>query len=152
MKYIPALVVIAVCAAPSMSARRSTGPEQDAVKQELIKVENDWKQAVVKRDATTLRRLYADDYMSTDSEGMVWNKAEDVEIDTTGVSQITAYNLDDLKVRLYGDVAVVTGRGTSKGTLHGRAASAQTRFTDVFVKRDARWQCVATQTTPITKQ
>jgi ketosteroid isomerase-like protein len=148
MKYALGLVTIAMCAAPPMWAQISSG----GAEKELLKVEDDWKESVVKRDAAALRRLYADEYMSTDPEGMVWSKAEDVEIDTTGISRLTSYKLDDLKVRLYGDVAVVTGRNTSKGTLHGRAASSQSRFTDVFLKRDGRWQCVATQATAITRQ
>ena len=147
MRYTLSLVMIALWAAPLTQTPKSNSPEQ-----ELMKVENDWKQAVVKRDGPALRRLYADEYISTDTEGMVWNKTEDVEIDTTGVSRLTAYNLDDVKIRFYGDVAVVTGRATSKGTLFGRAASAQSRFTDIFVNRDGRWQCVATQATPIIRQ
>jgi ketosteroid isomerase-like protein len=83
---------------------------------------------------------------------VVWDKARDIAIDTTGGSRLASFKLDDLKVRLYGDLAVVTGRNTSKGTLHGSAAQGQSRFTDVFVKRDGRWQCLASQVTPIAKE
>ena len=119
--------------------------------QELIALENSWKEAVVKRDAATLQRLYADDYISTDQEGLVWDKTQDIAIDTdnAGPSRVTSFKLDDLKARVYGDVAVVTGRNTSKGTFFSRQVSTKSRFTDVFVKRNGRWQCVANQTTAI---
>jgi ketosteroid isomerase-like protein len=104
---------------------------------------------VVKRDAAALQRLYADEYMSVDQEGMTWNKQQDIQIDTTGASRLSTYKFEDLKVRIYGDVAVVTGRNRATGTVLGSAAKAQTRFTDVFVKRDGRWQCIQSQTTPI---
>jgi hypothetical protein len=45
----------------------------------------------------------------------------------------------------YANVAVVTGRNTVKGTFARKDISGPTRFTDVFVWRDGRWQCVATQ-------
>lgn len=52
-----------------------------------------------------------------------------------------------MKVRLYGDVAVVTGRNTIKATWEDiqRDISGPYRFTDVFVKRGGHWQCIASQ-------
>ena len=144
MKYIWSLALIGLIA-PLGWAQTSGTAEK-----ELITVENAWKQAVVNRDAASLQRLYADEYLSTDQEGMVWDKAQDIAIDTTGNSRLASYNLDGLKVQFYGDVAVVTGRNISKGTLFDHAAKGQSRFTDVFVKRDGRWQCVTSQVTPIT--
>ena len=117
----------------AVSWRREKFVPRGGPEQELIKVENDWKLAVIKRDAAALRTLYADEYMSIDQEGMTWNKKQDIEIDTTGTSRLSTYKLEDLKVRFYGDVAVVTGRNRATGTIHGSAAKAQTRFTDVFV-------------------
>jgi len=122
---------------------------QSSTEKELIGVENAWKQAVVKRDGAALQRLYADEYMSVDQEGMTWNKKQDIEIDTAGVSRLSTYKLEDLNVRVYGDVAVVTGRNTATGKVLDSSAKARTRFTDVFIKRDGRWQCVHSQTTPI---
>jgi len=52
---------------------------------------------------------------------------------------------DDLKVRVYGDAAVVTGRFTTKETLKGRDISGQYRFTDTWIKKAGRWLCVAGQ-------
>ena len=124
---------------------------RDSTEQELIGVENAWKQAVVKRDVSALQRLYADEYMSIDQEGMSWNKKQDIEIDTKGASRLSTYKLDDVNVRSHADVAVVTGRNSATGTVLGRAEKAQTRFTDVFVKRDGRWQCVHSQTTLIAR-
>ena len=147
MRCVPGFILIGALIAPAGWAQVSNSPEE-----EFIKLENAWKQAVVKRDAATLQRLYADEYVSTDQEGMVWNKAQDIDIDTKGASRLTSYKIDGVKVRLYGDVAVVTGHNTSSGTLHGSAVSGQSRFTDVFLKRDGRWQCVASQTTPMVRQ
>jgi ketosteroid isomerase-like protein len=58
-------------------------------------------------------------------------------------SKLLSYDVDDMKVMLYGKTAVVTGRSTLKGTNKGVAWTSQSRFTDVFVWRDNRWQLVA---------
>jgi ketosteroid isomerase-like protein len=144
MKYMLGLVVIGALGVPICWAQTENPAEK-----ELIVVENAWQSAVVKRDAAALQRLYADEYMSIDQEGMIWNKKQDIGIDTTGASRLSTYKLEDIKVRTYGDLAIVTGRNTTTGTLEGGPANAQTRFTDVFVKRDGRWQCIHSQITPI---
>jgi uncharacterized protein (TIGR02246 family) len=144
MKYILGFAMIGLMAVPIGSAQT-----QDPAEKELVGIEHAWKQAIVKRDAAALQRLYADEYMSIDQEGMTWNKKQDIAIDTAGASRLSAIKLDDFKVRFYGDVAIVTGRDSATGTIHGSAAKAQTRFTDVFVKRDGRWQCIHSQTTRI---
>jgi len=118
-----------------------------SVERELIKVEYELTQAVADRDVAALNQLYADEFLSTDSEGMVWTKSQDIAIDTEGASRVTEFTLEDLRVQVYGDVAVVTGRIATKGTLAGAASEGRSRFTDVFVKRDGRWQCVANHTT-----
>jgi ketosteroid isomerase-like protein len=120
--------------------------------QELTKVENAWNAAVINRDAAALQRLYADEYLSTDADGAIWTKAQDISNVTSGTATLTAAVLDDLKVRRYANVAVVTGRNTVKGTFAGKDISGPTRFTDVFVLRDGRWQCVATQFGRITNK
>ena len=138
-------ILVGMLAVPPAGAQTPRAAEQ-----ELIKVENDWKQAVIKRDAAALRNLYADEYMSVDSEGGVWNKAEDIDIDTSGSFRLVSYRLEDTKVRLLGDVAIVTGRSFYKGIgTTRREISAQYRFTDVFVRRAGRWQCMTTQLTAL---
>src|ERR1700720_1210301 len=93
MKHICGLALIGLLVASPGWARTSGNAAE-----ELIKVENAWKQAVVTRDAVALERLYADEYLSTDQEGVVWDKARDIAIDTTGGSRLASFKLDDLTV------------------------------------------------------
>jgi len=51
---------------------------------------------------------------------------------------------DNLKVRVYGSTAVISGLSTEKSQLMGSDTSGQYLFTDTWIKRDGRWQCVAT--------
>jgi ketosteroid isomerase-like protein len=59
---------------------------------------------------------------------------------------------DDMKVRIYGDAAVVTGRNTTKETLNGKDTSGQERWTDTWIKKAGRWQCVATHSSNIVQK
>jgi ketosteroid isomerase-like protein len=119
------------------------------VEKELITVEHQLMEAVVNRDVAALNQFYADEFISTDADGMVWTKSQDIAIDTDGASRVSSFTQTDLRVQVYGEMAVVTGRVATKGTLAGGASAGVSRFTDVFVKRDGRWQCVATHTTAI---
>ena len=148
MKYIRVVVLIGLLVAlPQGWAQAPSASEQ-----ELMKLENDWSEAVLKKDSATLQRLYADEYLSTDQDGVTWNKSQDIANITSGAFKLASYKLEDMKAHVYGDAAVVTGRNTIKGTFQGKDVSGQYRFTDVFVKRAGRWQCVATQGTLVAKK
>jgi len=124
---------------------------QTAAEKELIKVENDWNTAGIKRDTKALELLFAAEYTSTDYTGKTYTKAEDLKNTLDPKNVFTSGVLTDLKVHIYGQTAVVTGVNTVKATYDGKDTSGEYRFTDVFVKRDGRWQCVATQGTKVIK-
>ena len=125
---------------------------QSAAEKELIKIENDWNTAAVNHDGKFLEQLYATEYLSTDHTGKTFNKAEDIKASTDPKTVVTSAVLSDLKVHIYGQTAVVTGLNTVKSTTDGKDDSGAYWFTDVYVKRDGRWQCVATQGTTVAKQ
>jgi len=125
---------------------------QTATEKELIKVENDWNAAIMKHDVKVLESLYATEYHATDATGQTYNKVEGIQADASPGTVITSALLSDLKVHIYGQTGVVTGINTIKATSDGKDVGGGYRFTDVFVKRDGRWQCVATQGTKIEKK
>jgi ketosteroid isomerase-like protein len=149
MKKIHGLAAILALTAAASLAQTPVAPEQA-----LIKLENEWSQASIKRDGAALQRFYADEYLSTNAEGVVSDKATELKNLTTGVFLLTAYKFEDMKVHVYGDTAVVTGRNTIKGRWEdlGRDVSGPYRFTDVFVRRDGRWQCVASQSSRMSEK
>jgi ketosteroid isomerase-like protein len=100
----------------------------------------------VRRDAAPLERILADEYIAVGGSGGSINKAQTIEglkNDTAIYEYSTPYNMD---FRFYGDTVVVVGRTKDKGkTQNGTEFSVEYRWTDVFVKREGRWQCVAAQ-------
>lgn len=127
-------------AAPAKSA---------SAEQELIKLEQDWAKAIVARDIQTLDRIEADDWFYTDPDGNVITKAQDSAELKSGAYVATSFVADDMKARVYGETAVVTGRNTETSTYKGKDTSGQYRWTDTWVKQAGRWQCVATHSSKI---
>jgi ketosteroid isomerase-like protein len=120
--------------------------------QTVIALETSWSQAAIARDRTVLDRFYADEYIFTNEDGVTTNRTKEIANITSGTFRLTAFRFNDLKVHVYGDVSVVTGENDIKGTWEdiNKDISGPYRFTDVFVKRNSRWQCVASQSSRIT--
>ena len=116
----------------------------------MREIQQELPAAWMARDRATLERLIAPDWVVTHVAGQRITRAEAfrdmLESDAT---QMVASGVDELDVRVFGDAAVVTGRTHATGTQSGAAFDVRLRFTDVFVRRDDRWQAVASHATLI---
>lgn len=110
-----------------------------------MQLERDIGQANIKRDKAFFERIEAEEFIFTDSGGGITTKAEDVaSLDKpAGEFKLVSYDVDDMKVSVYGKTAVVTGETTTVSRGKDREIISKSRFTDVFVKRGGRWQIVA---------
>lgn len=135
MKISTIAVVVALWI-PCLAAAQS-------VEQQLKKLEIQWADAEVKKDVAPLNRLLADDFTNTDPEGEVFTKAQVMADLKSGEDIVSSYAYSDMKVRVYGDTAVVTYVEKAKETYKGRDVSGTSRWTDTWVKRGGSWQCVA---------
>ncbi|MCA1817037.1 MAG: nuclear transport factor 2 family protein [Acidobacteria bacterium] len=147
MKRLVVLLSLACGLSAPAPAQGGKKPGKDErTKQELMQLERDIGRANVERDAAFFERVEADEFLFTDSGGGLTTKREDVESVKAPANpdvKLLAYDVDDMKVMLYGKTAVVAGRATTRGLVRGQESTAQSRFTDVFVRRDGRWQLVA---------
>ncbi len=151
MKRILVLVVLAIAAVAvslGQMAENKSAP-QGKVEQELIKLEQDRAQAVIRGDTAFLEQNTADDYTFITPRGTLMTKAQLLANLKSGEIKLQSQNLDDLQVRVYGETAVLTGRSTQKGQFLGQDSSGQYRFTRVYVKQNGRWQSAAFQSTRI---
>ena len=100
-----------------------------------------WDEAIVKRDTAVLDRLLASEFRFVAGR----NKAQYLEsIKTQGADEVTSAVSTDLEVLVYGDTAIVTGLDTISGQNKGQPYTSKWLYTDVWVKRAGRWQCVRT--------
>jgi ketosteroid isomerase-like protein len=140
-----ALLGIGLLASASASA-------QGKAEQELIQIEKDWCTASLKRDGALLGRILADDYVGVTRTGAIEGKPAALASlkDTTRTLDVCTDS--DFRVHLYGDAAIVIATATRSGTEKGVAfKDRRSVYTDTFIRKDNRWQCVASQSTPLLK-
>ncbi len=116
--------------------------------QTLLQIERDWAVAAVKKDTAALDRILANDFQANYSS-IVGNKKQLLASLKSEATKIQTSAVSDMKALVIGDQAIVNGLSTEKRTVAGKDTSSQDRFTDVFVKRDGRWQCVTGYSTKV---
>ncbi len=121
------------------------------LEQEILKLEEEYRQAAMRLDAVALDRIYADDLIVTAPNGMLCGKAAALgeAHQATGKVTIETYEKDEIKVRRQGDAAVANFRLTIKSQYEGQPINRQYRITNVWMKREGHWQIVACQTASI---
>jgi ketosteroid isomerase-like protein len=120
--------------------------------QELLTLEKAFAEAIVENDLEGIGRLVTDDWIIIDPNAEIVDRARFFEVIKSGALTHDMMESEDFRVRVYGDSAVVTGVTRTKGNFMGQDFSTQERATDVFVKRDGRWQCVLTHLTRFPKK
>ena len=121
------------------------------VEEELLKIENEFAEAIVRNDLEGIGRLVADDWIIIEPDGGIVDRARFFEVIKSGALTHEMMESEDLRVRVYGDSAVITAITRTKGKFMRQEFSTQERATDVFVKRDGQWQCVLTHLTRFPK-
>lgn len=115
-----------------------------AEEQTLIRIEEDWMNALQKSDAAAFERHLAKEW-TFNSDGQVSTKAQVLAEIRSGAYKITSIESSDLKPHVFGDVAFVTGTIAIKGKYKGSDMPSPQRSTDFLVKRDGQWQAVNSQ-------
>jgi ketosteroid isomerase-like protein len=123
---------------------RQQGQDTPDVK-ELVRLESVWNEAHEKGDASALESLWADDIEIIVPRMPVMSKADALGFARSGRMSFQRYHTSSLKVRVYGDAAVVSGRLQRTRTLNGKTVDDDWRFTKVYVRRERKWQVVAFQ-------
>jgi ketosteroid isomerase-like protein len=148
---IAALVLSAVSSAiaqpQSAQTRDAASTEQAVQQQDQVRI-----RAQITADTIALRGIYADDFFGIGPTGVVRNKAEVIADFTTHALTYQSITTAEVRVRVYGNTAVETGRSTMVGQDRGKDVPRENRFTRVWVMTDGRWQLVANHYSPMTTQ
>ena len=146
MSYLCFLILASFAVMP-LEAQQAKDDSDTPISQKLQAMEQAWLNAEKNHDAAAFERLVADDWVAITPDGKTQTKAERAtEIKTGHVSSAT---LGNMKVRVFGDTAVVTGTDDESTTVDGKASTDHYVWTDVFVKRNGKWLAVASQTAQI---
>jgi ketosteroid isomerase-like protein len=143
LSLIAALLVTAVPASGQQTRRAQS--DQDV----LIKLERDWDFAFHHKDVKFIEGVLAPEFVATYAEGQRADRAKELENAANFNQQIDSSVLDEFVVHVYGDTAVVLFTQKLTGPSKGQTLTLTFRYMDVFVLRDGRWQCVASQSTRV---
>ncbi len=104
-----------------------------------------WDKAIVRKDRQAIESNMAEDFRQIDAQGNVETKASFVEDLVSPDLVIDPYTVEDFEVRLYGEVALLSGRTRMTGRYQGKPFASHYRYIDIYVRRGGEWQIVSVQ-------
>lgn len=117
---------------------------------ELIELQQLLARAWVTGNRATLEQIIASDWQSIGPDGSISERGRVfADVFETHAHKIRSLRINDVTARVFGDAAVVTGRTHGIGEFEGAGYDVVIRFTDTFVRRDGRWQAVASHASTI---
>lgn len=121
----------------------STAQQKSDAGSKVLQLEAKWNDAYKQGDIAALNSLLADDFIITVEDGRTFSKAGYIAQLGGGTTVVELSDMSDLKVRVRGNTAIVTGAYHEKGTIKGKPYEFHDRFTDVWLNIDGRWQLIA---------
>lgn len=139
MKSRPWLVVTLIAFSSTLSVAQQ---KPDPVSK-ILALEAKWNDAYQHGDVAHLNALLADDFIITVEDGSTYSKTGYLARLGGSAQHVEISEMSDLKVRLHGNVAVVTGAYHETGTSTGKPYEYHDRLTDVWMNSDGKWRLVA---------
>lgn len=140
-----AAVMMIIAALPAAALAASSEAQ-------ILGTQEEARQALLRTDVRKLDTLWGDEFTSITPSGQIRTKLQMLDAFKSGEIKYRSLSYDELKVRVYGNTAVMTGRARGAGVRNGVELPASphgTRFTQVFVKRRGGWLLVAHQATTV---
>ncbi|PYX73394.1 MAG: hypothetical protein DMG78_09270 [Acidobacteria bacterium] len=102
-----------------------------------------WTESYKQRSIDILSSLLADEFVITVEDGNVYSKAGYISHTADSKVRVDVAEMSDLKVRVHGNTAIVTGAYHEKGVSEGKPYEYRDRLTDVWIKSAGKWQVLA---------
>ena len=144
MRFLTFALILALAAFISFTATGSQQPNsREADVRELDRLEKVWNEAHERGDADVLQALWADDLEVNVPKMPVMNKADVLAFARSGRMKFLHYSTSDIRIRTYGDTAVISGRLQRTRQINGKELSDDWRFTKVYVRQAQQWRVVS---------
>lgn len=132
------VLCLLACLTPSLAAK-----EKSDTASNIRKLEEKWTEPYKKREINILSSLLAEDFIITLEDGNTYSKPGYISYTADPSVQVDVAETSDLKIRIYGNTAVVTGAYHEKGKAKGKPYEYRDRLTDVWMKIGGKWQIIA---------
>jgi ketosteroid isomerase-like protein len=116
---------------------------------ELIDVVRQWDLVMLANDAEAIGRYMAEDWIIIGADGTESDKPTFLALVKSGALTHDVMESEDLRIRIYGDTAVLSARGVSAGTYLGQRFREVELASCVFVRQQGEWRCVLTHLSPL---
>ncbi|HKF23210.1 MAG TPA: nuclear transport factor 2 family protein [Candidatus Angelobacter sp.] len=133
------LIRICLCCLPVLAMAQKVSPDEAKV----LDAEKRWTDAYKQHSVSMLTSLLAEDCIITVEDGRSFGKIGYMSHTTDSSVQVDVAEESDVKVRLHGNVAVVTGAYHEAGISKGKRYEYRDRFTDVWMKTEGQWLLIA---------
>lgn len=137
------------CLFPFLAVTAAAAPAEadKATIDQLTRQADAWDKAIVRKDREAIAANMTDDFRQIDAGGGIEDKASFLEDILSPKLRIDPYAVEDFEVRLYGDVALLSGRTRMTGAYNGKPFATHYRYIDVYVRKNGAWRVASVQVT-----
>ena len=123
-------------------------PPQSSItkaEQEVRQLERRWLDAYEQYDSQTMTQIVGDQFVITFPNGSRQNKSELMSMikNPNRSGPVMRFYTEDVKSQAHGDTVILRGTVVTEYEKDGKKVREQSRYTDTYVKRNGRWQVVA---------
>ena len=122
---------------------------RENTEQEVLRLADTWATAELRGDTTFLESTLADDFIGIGPLGFMLTRQEWLARHQSGDLKYESFSLDEVKVRMYNDAAILTGRQVQNAAYRGNSIQGQFRTTLVFVQQQGQWRLASLQLSTI---
>ena len=144
-RSLPRMLRVGALGVALVAANGPVQADDKALVAELTAQADRWDKAIVRKDRAAIETNMADDFRNIDGSGEVAVKAAFVDDLMSADLEIDPYTVEDFDVRVYGDVALLSGRTRMTGRYKGKPFTSHYRYIDIYVKRSGQWKVVSVQ-------
>jgi ketosteroid isomerase-like protein len=134
-----------------LNHKQRTHMTEEQLKQQFQQIEGAFNKAVISNNVDEIKNCITNDWVLVDSQGGIIPQEKFFSVLEQGLLSHATMTKKVLRVKVYGGIALVTGRGQNTGTWQGQPMQADEWITDVYKKENDKWLCVLTHLTPVKK-
>ena len=150
--YVAAILAAVFATAPSTALAQHVPREHKHIERSQIEsLEKQWQVAMLAADTTVLDKLLSDDYLGIEPNGEVVTKAQQLEHMRSRQFVISKLQTSDVKIKLLGQIAIVTSLAHVAGVIDGDTLQGAFRYTRIYKRvASGNWKVTNFEVTPAT--
>ena len=153
--HVAAVLLAILLVAPLLCAQKSPihHKRKHLEREQIVALEQQWQQAMLANDVSAMDNLLSDDYLGISATGEVFTKVQQLDHMRDRQFVITGLETSDRKIKLVGDIAIVTSLAQVEGTIDGQTLHGLYRYTRVYQRLPGGiWKITNFEGTPITHE